>query len=108
MYLRDDALRSTLAAVRERSSSGSTLLLHYLEPSVTSGDRRFRQTLFSLLGEPQIGLRSQAKIRQQLEDAGFLIEKDAGSVEQAALVRAEAPDNALARISRVCVARVTG
>jgi methyltransferase (TIGR00027 family) len=102
MYLADAAVTSTLNAIRERSAPGSTLLLHYHEPSDTRA-RRIRKLVFSLLGEPQIGLRTSAAMRALVERAGFNVRADLGREEQAAMVGATPPENDLARISRILV-----
>lgn len=102
MYLADAAVTSTLNAIRERSAPGSTLLLHYHEPSDTRA-RRIRKLVFSLLGEPQIGLRTSAAMRALVERAGFNVRADLGREEQAAMVGATPPVNDLARISRILV-----
>ena len=107
-YLTDSALRDTLATIRARSRPGSLLILHYHEPSPTAADRSFRRVFFSLLGEPQIGQRTRDVIADELTRAGFVVEEDAGIEAQSEAVAAEAPDNAMARMSRICVARVDG
>jgi methyltransferase (TIGR00027 family) len=103
MYLGDDALRSTLAAVRARSARGSTLVLHYHLPSRTR-ERRIRKILFQALGEPQIGLRTVETMHAELDRAGFSVERDTDAVEQAAILGAAEPGGDLARVSRVAVA----
>jgi methyltransferase (TIGR00027 family) len=106
MYLGDQALRATLAGVRERSAPGSALLLHYHEPGATLSGRHLRWSAFRVLGEPQVGARWRATMRGEVERAGFTIDEDVGAAGQAAAVGARLPDNELGRISRVCVARV--
>lgn len=106
MYLADDAVAGTLAAVRARSAGGTSLVVHYHEPSGTAVTRGVRKLLFSWLGEPQIGLRNSAAMRSLVERAGFVVQADLGIAEQAARVGAVAPDIDLARISRILVARV--
>jgi methyltransferase (TIGR00027 family) len=103
MYLGDAALRATLAAVAGRSAPGSVLVLHYHEPDASS--RRVRRLFLAVVGEPQIGLRTQAAIQRELVAAGLEVVEDAGVAEQAAAVGATVPDNNLARVSRICVAR---
>jgi methyltransferase (TIGR00027 family) len=105
MYLADDAVRATLDTVRARSAPGSVLVLHYHEPSPAVLARQLRRLILSGLGEPQIGSRPRAAMRALVEGAGFVIEADLGIVEQAAKVGAVAPDNNLAHISRILVAR---
>lgn len=106
MYLADAAVSSTLAAVRARSAAGSTLVLHYHEPSATRLSRGVRALLLSSLGEPQIGTRSRAAMRELVERAGFSVARDLGIAEQASEVGAAAPDNDLGRVSRILVAHV--
>jgi methyltransferase (TIGR00027 family) len=103
MYLDDTALRSTLAAIRARSASGSVLLANYHEPDPR---RRFlRELFFRWLGEPQIGARSQSTMKSELERAGFAVVEDAGLPEQARRVGAPDPPGTELRVSRIAVAR---
>jgi methyltransferase (TIGR00027 family) len=104
MYLDDAALRSTLRAIRTLSAPGSTLLGHYHEP----GHRGFlRSLIFRFIGEPQIGLRSQATMKSELERAGFSLREDAGLDEQAARVGTRSFAQAPLRVSRIAVATVS-
>ncbi len=105
MYLADEAVSATLDAVRARSAAGSVLVLHYHEPSDTGLRRGLRGLLMSSLGEPQIGTRSRVAMRGLVERAGLVVAKDLGIAEQASQVGAAAPDNDLARISRILIAR---
>jgi len=105
MYLADDAVRATLDAIRARSAGGSVLILHYHEPSTTRLGRGVRSLLLSFVGEPQIGTRWRAAMRALTEGAGFTVAADLGITDQAAKLGAVAPDNDLARISRILVAR---
>jgi methyltransferase (TIGR00027 family) len=107
MYLPDVAVTSTLNAVRSRSAAGTVLLLHYHEPSGTSLARTVRGFVFSWIGEPQVGLRRSAEMRGLVERAGFQVQADLGIAEQAARVGAVAPENDLARVSRILVAAPT-
>jgi methyltransferase (TIGR00027 family) len=104
MYLDDAALRSTLNAVRRLSAPGSTLIAHYFEPEATESAATVRKILFSWLGEPQIGLRTRATMRDEITRAGFRMVEDAGVPEQAARVGASAPNNDRVRVSRISVA----
>jgi O-methyltransferase involved in polyketide biosynthesis len=106
MYLADDAVRGTLTAVRARSAPGSVLILHYHEPSIGASARALRGLLMRAIGEPQIGVRSRAAMRALVEDAGFVVQEDLDTAEQAERVHARAPDNDLARVSRILIARV--
>lgn len=107
MYLADDAVRHTLTAVRARSAPGSVLILHYHEPSRGLWARGVRGLIMRAIGEPQIGVRGRAAMRALVEGAGFVVGEDLSTAEQAARVHAHAPDNDLARVSRILVARVT-
>ncbi|HEX4459938.1 MAG TPA: class I SAM-dependent methyltransferase [Polyangia bacterium] len=106
MYLADDAVRSTLTAVRARSAPGSVLILHYHEPSLGTSARALRGMVMRAIGEPQIGVRSRATMRALVEDAGFVVQEDLDTAAQAERVHARAPDNDLARVSRILIARV--
>jgi O-methyltransferase involved in polyketide biosynthesis len=108
MYLADPAVKSTLGFIRGRSAAGSLLILHYHEPSLSFSSRALRGHALRWLGEPQIGVRSRESMRLLVESAGFLVTEDLGIAEQAAKVRGQAPDNDLARVSRVMVARLDG
>jgi methyltransferase (TIGR00027 family) len=105
MYLGDEAVRATLEAIRARSAAGSALVLHYHEPSATRLSRGVRAALMSWLGEPQIGTRVRAAMRGLVERAGFVVAKDLGTAEQALQIGAVAPENDLARVSRILVAQ---
>jgi methyltransferase (TIGR00027 family) len=105
MYLADAAVSATLDAVRARSAPGSVLVLHYHEPSATGLRRGVRALLLAWIGEPQIGTRPRAAMRALVERAGFVVTTDLGTTEQASQVGALAPDNDLARVSRILVAR---
>lgn len=104
MYLDDAALRTTLAAVRTLSASGSRLLAHYHEPETSKRRSVVRDLLFSWLGEPQIGLRTARTMANELGRAGFTVLEDAGLDEQAARVGTRAPANAPLRVSRIALA----
>jgi methyltransferase (TIGR00027 family) len=107
MYLGDQALRGTLAAIRGLSAPGSRLVAHYHEPEAhRPRGSVVRKLLFSLLGEPQIGLRTAATMTRELELKGFRILEDAGLEEQAARVGTQASAHARLRVSRIAVATV--
>lgn len=103
MYLSDAALRATLAAVVERSASGSVLVALYSEPQ-PSGVRSLLLAFTRLVGEPQIGLRSRETMRAELEQAGLVVESDTGVEDWARAFGAERPIEG-ARGLRVVVAR---
>jgi O-methyltransferase involved in polyketide biosynthesis len=104
MYLDDAALRSSLGTIRQRSAAGSILAAHYHEPEASQSQKRLRSLLFSGLGEPQIGLRTQDVMRTEIERAGLRVIEDAGIPEQAARVGADITVNPRVYISRVLVA----
>jgi methyltransferase (TIGR00027 family) len=106
MYLDDAAMRGTLRELRRLSAAGSTLIAHYHEPAVNQPRAvgLLRRLVLSSLGEPQIGLRSQSTMQDELTSAGWSVLEDAGLPEQAARVGAHAPDKAEVQISRVAVA----
>jgi methyltransferase (TIGR00027 family) len=104
MYLDDEALRSSLGTIRRRSAQGSILAAHYHEPESSQSQKRLRSLLFSGLGEPQIGLRTQDVMRREIKRAGLRFIEDAGIPEQAARVGATITTNPRVNISRVLVA----
>lgn len=104
MYLGDAALRSTLAVVRAGSAPGSRLLVHYHEGEPRLRARNLRKLMFSLFGEPQIGLRSRQVMRAELTGAGFTLLEDAGLDEQAARVGAAVRAERRLEVSRIMVA----
>jgi methyltransferase (TIGR00027 family) len=108
MYLADPAVKSTLGFIRGGSAAGSLLILHYHEPSLSFSTRALRGLALRWLGEPQIGVRPRESMRLLVESAGFVVTEDLGIAEQAAKVGGQAPDNDLARVSRVMVARLDG
>lgn len=106
MYLRDAALRSTLAEVRALSAPGSTLIAHYHEPSPPSVRGLVKKAVLSVLGEPQLGLRRRAVMQQEIARAGFRVNEDAGLPEQAARFGISTPSRPEAQLSRILVASV--
>ncbi|HVV87099.1 MAG TPA: class I SAM-dependent methyltransferase, partial [Kofleriaceae bacterium] len=79
MYLTDDALRSTLAAVARASAAGSTLLVHYPAPRAgrpRDRDAIWQQVMLRAWGEPQVGLRTPEAMHAALARAGFHVERD--------------------------------
>ena len=105
MYLDDDALRRSLAAIFQSSASGSSLLLHYHEPEGSRRPAALRRLVFGWLREPQIGLRSRQQVQREVTDAGFTVIEDAGAIEQAARLGARLPDNPRVLVSRILRAR---
>lgn len=106
MYLADDAVRSSLDAIRRSSAAGSTLVVHYHEPSRSSVRRGVRGVVLSLLGEPQIGVRDRVVMSGLVERAGFEVTENLSTEEQAAKIGAIAPNTDLARVSRILAARL--
>lgn len=106
MYLDDAALRSTLAAVRRMSAPGSALLAHYHEPEINVGPRWLRRVIFGWLGEQQVGMRSRATMRAEVESAGFDVREDADIAAQAARSGGTASTHPRAQVSRILVAVV--
>ena len=106
MYLGDEALRSTLAAVRGRCAPGSALFVHYHEPEPGAGARWGRRLLFRWVGEPQIGQRPREVIRAELERAGFRVTEDVGIDGYAARVGGVPSRHPRAQVSRIATARV--
>jgi methyltransferase (TIGR00027 family) len=105
MYLDDAALRGTLNGIRTLSIPGSTLIAHYHLPEVTRSASGVRKLLFSLLGEPQIGLRTQERMRDEVTRAGFEVIEDAGIAEQAARVGAKPSSDPRIQVSRILIAK---
>jgi methyltransferase (TIGR00027 family) len=77
MYLTREAVRATLAAVAQRSSPGSTLIINYH----TTRRGLFAQLIFRLIGEPQISAWSPAEMAADLHAAGFEVREDSGMTE---------------------------
>jgi hypothetical protein len=61
--------------------------------------------IFSLLGEPQIGLRTQERMRDEVTRAGFELVEDAGIAEQAARVGGTQPSDPPLKVSRILIAK---
>lgn len=106
MYLSDAALRSTLRSIRQESAPGSTLLVHYHEPDGSRG-RHAINALLALWQEPQIGPRSRATMRDELQSAGFHVERDSGASDWAERAGVPAPTASRGRIMRLAVATAT-
>jgi methyltransferase (TIGR00027 family) len=102
MYLRDEAVRSTLAVLAARSAPGSTLVVQYNTPEAQGFLGRL---LLRLWGEPQIGLRDPEQIAAELSEAGFRVRSDSGPVDWADRYGAPAPSPRAAKRTRVVVAR---
>lgn len=106
MYLRDDALRATLSAVRARSAAGSTLLVHYHAPDPEGWLSEVRHLFFRAIGEPHVGLRDPAALHDALRRAGFTVADDMDAAEQAARLGAPLAVGPRERTSRIAVATV--
>jgi methyltransferase (TIGR00027 family) len=78
MYLRDEAVHATLAAIATQSAPGSTLVIQYNTPERLNVCSRL---LLRLLGEPQIGLRTPDRFAGELVAAGFRVVADSGSAD---------------------------
>jgi methyltransferase (TIGR00027 family) len=110
MYLTDEAMRRTLADVRQLSAFGSTLIVHYHAPLPTSVDperivRTMRTLLLTLWREPQIGRRTHETMREEVGRAGFHVVSDTRLSEWARRLDAEAPLGQMAALARLLVAR---
>jgi methyltransferase (TIGR00027 family) len=105
MYLDDGAFRGTLSAIHRLSAPGSTLIAHYHLPEAKQSVAAVRKLLFSWIGEPQIGLRTEACMREEITRAGFELLEDAGIAEQAARVGATLSGDVRLRVSRILVAK---
>jgi methyltransferase (TIGR00027 family) len=101
MYLGDEAVRATLAAIAARSARGSTLVVQY---NTRKGVDLCSRLLLRLLGEPQIGLRSPQEMAAELTAAGFRVAADSGCADWAARFLASAPASNAGRRARVVVA----
>jgi methyltransferase (TIGR00027 family) len=105
MYLRDDAVSATLAAVASRSAPGSTLLVHYHTPDTPGFSTFLRWFVVGLLGEPQVGQRTPEAMARLVIEAGLETTRDLSLSDQAALVGAPCPESVHAAVSRILVAR---
>jgi len=77
MYLTQEAIRSTLAAIAGRSVSGSTLIVNYHTPH-----RGFiGRLLLRLIGEPQISSWTPEQMAADLEAVGFRVREDSGMAD---------------------------
>lgn len=106
MYLRDAALRETLATLRQLSAPGSTLIAHYHEPSPSSVRTLLKRVVLRAISEPQVGLRRREVMQREIERAGFRVIEDAGLPEQAARLGTVAPGEPEAQLSRILVASI--
>ena len=102
MYLRDEAVRSTLAVVSARSAPGSTIAVQY---NTREGHSLASALMLRLWGEPQIGLRSPEKMASELEAAGFRVVADSCAAEWASSRGAPPPGRTSAKRLRIAVAR---
>lgn len=76
MYLSLRALRQTLAAVAERSATGSLLLINYTVPHTRPLPERL---MLRLWREPQIGIRTPEQMATELSAAGFEVVADSAA-----------------------------
>jgi methyltransferase (TIGR00027 family) len=108
MYLTDDALEETLRSIRELSTPGSELIVHYHEPDTRGPAVSANQLATRLLGEPQLGLRSRQQLRERVEKNGFRVLRDTGTEDWVQQLRPTAvADFELHRVSRLLVALST-
>jgi methyltransferase (TIGR00027 family) len=106
LYLDDDALRATLAAIAARSAAKSMLVVEYHDSEARNAHTIYslvRRILLAWWSEPQIGARSQRAFRAELERAGLRIEKDFGVSEWGATF-AGATSRPRTRSARLAVA----
>jgi methyltransferase (TIGR00027 family) len=106
MYLTDAALQSTLAAIASRFAPRSRLLAQYGEPR--NGSRAgtsplFLRPLLYAWSEPQIGARSRATMKVELERVGLRVSSDSGLADWASRYSAGEVDVDTAR-TRLAVA----
>jgi methyltransferase (TIGR00027 family) len=102
MYLRDEAVRSTLGALAARSAPGSTLLVQY---NTREGSKPGYRLLMWLWGEPHIGLRSPGEIAAELVAAGFEVVSDTGVSDWASRHGARPTHPSYAKRARIVVAQ---
>src|SRR5262249_52315362 len=102
-YLTDAALRQTLASLAELSAPDSRLIVQYSEPNPSARDLRNMRWITDLLGEPQIGMRSQATMAAELSRAGFVVVRDSNVLAWAADFADSPPTTPLARTIRLAV-----
>ncbi|HEY9680603.1 MAG TPA: SAM-dependent methyltransferase [Oculatellaceae cyanobacterium] len=106
MYLSDEAMRSTLAAIARLSPAGSHVAIEYREPT-TGNDfwQRYMNALLRRCGEPQIGLRTEESMRLELESAGFKVISDDGMVDWCQKFKGRRPSS-FAEPARCIVGRI--
>jgi methyltransferase (TIGR00027 family) len=105
MYLSDPALRKTLLSVARCAASGSVLMCQYSEPGGRSQAAKRWSWFTTLVGEPQIGLRTQATMAAELQRAGFQVLSDSGADDWAQRFANSAPLSRIAPKSRLVVAK---
>ena len=74
MYLTQDAMHRTLAAIAGRSATRSTLIVNYH----VAHRKWFARLMFRLIGEPQISAWSPEEMSDALKSAGFAVRDDTG------------------------------
>lgn len=77
MYLRRDVMRATLAAIADRSASGSTLIVNYH----TAHRQLFMRLILRLIGEPQISIWSSEEMAADLRSVGVVVHEDSGMAD---------------------------
>jgi methyltransferase (TIGR00027 family) len=102
MYLTDEAVRTTLAAVAARSAPTSALVIQYNTPEGTDAFSKF---VLWLWGEPHVGLRTPEQMASALTAAGFQPSDDSGASDWAARFGSPAPSGNSARRARIVVGR---
>ncbi|MCL2447500.1 MAG: SAM-dependent methyltransferase, partial [Polyangiaceae bacterium] len=106
MYLTDGALRSALGDIRRASSAGSTLILHYHEPPRGfRPEQLVRFLLLSFWWERQIGQRSAARMREEVQAARFEVASDTGMDDWTRARSMTPPRGETVRVARLLVAR---
>ena len=86
MYLTPAAAKATLAVLRDLLAVGSALAVTYAMPELSPVPRQTRpliRAVFSLIGEPLLGLYSPAEMAGLLATAGFYPREDTGPLEWA-------------------------
>jgi methyltransferase (TIGR00027 family) len=108
MYLTDQALRTTLRTISDRSAAGSALILNYHTPSPQKLFRKLaftlRRSFFGLVAEPQIGEHSPQEIAQRVAEVGMRVTQDSGIKEWSQQFHASDPPLPHAYRMRVSVA----
>jgi methyltransferase (TIGR00027 family) len=108
MYLSDAAMRSTLSSISRLSAKDSLLVTEYREPTVnTDFWQSYMDGLLRRCGEPQIGLRTEQTMSQELATAGFTVISDEGMSDWSRKFKGNAPST-FAIPARCVVGRADG